>query len=153
MLLLLLLLDTNLPAKPIFSNAVVPALLVPLVSPVTGVRKSAMTCITSVKTCISSVQGGHTDAMLGALVGNAEELTADPDQLSRVLGEYFSPLMSPCKPKAKMSGEVKIIKNSLNYILQSVTCSETPTYVRRMILSSLREVVTQVVTFAFFIMF
>ena len=112
-----------------------------------------MTCITSVKTCISSVQGGHIDAMLGALVDNAEELTADPDQLSRVLGEYFSPLMSPCKPKAKMSGEVKIIKNSLNYILQSVTCSETPTYVRRMILSSLREVVTQVVTFAFFIMF
>ncbi|XP_029184672.2 HEAT repeat-containing protein 1-like isoform X2 [Acropora millepora] len=125
------------------TSIVVPALLVPLVSPVTGVRKSAMTCITSVKTCISSVQGGHIDAVLGALVDNAEELTADPNQLSRVLGEYFSPLMSPCKPKAKMSGEVKIIKNSLNYILQSVTCSETPTYVRRMILSSLREVVTQ----------
>ena len=112
-----------------------------------------MTCITSVKTCMSPAQGGHIDALLGALVDNAEELIADPDQLSRVLGEYFSPLMSPCKPKLKMSGEVKIIKNSLNYILLSVTCSETPTYIRRIILSSLRKVVTQVVTSTFFTMF
>ena len=78
------------------------------------------------------------------LVENAEELAADSEQLHRVLGESFAPLMPHGKPQAKASAEVKSAKNTLKYLLQHLVPADTPSYVRRIILSSLRKVVTQV---------
>jgi len=63
---------------------------------------------------------------------------------NRVFGEFFAPLVSYGKPHSKPSATVKIVKNTLNFLLQYVVSSETPSFVRRIILSSLRNVVTQV---------
>ena len=93
---------------------------------------------------MSSIQGGPVDALLSELVDNAEELIADPEQLPRVLSAYFTPIMLLGKPRSKPSCEIEIVKSTLDYILEPVTCSETPTYVRRKVLSCLRKVVTQV---------
>ncbi|XP_068676688.1 HEAT repeat-containing protein 1-like isoform X1 [Montipora foliosa] len=121
----------------------VPSLLVPMVSQVTAVRKSAMAFIMTVKNQMSSIQGGPVDALLSELVDNAEELIADPEQLPRVLSAYFTPIMLLGKPRSKPSCEIEIVKSTLDYILEPVTCCETPTYVRRKVLSCLRKVVTQ----------
>jgi len=63
---------------------------------------------------------------------------------NRVFSEYFAPLVSHGKPHSKPSANMKIVKNTLNFLLQYVVSSETPSFVRRIILSSLRNVVTQV---------
>ncbi|KAJ7330602.1 HEAT repeat-containing protein 1 [Desmophyllum pertusum] len=76
-------------------------------------------------------------------VRNAEELSADPEQLHRILGEFFAPLTSHSKPHSKPSAHMKTVKNTLNFMLHHLVSSETPSYVKRIMLSSLRSVVTQ----------
>ena len=61
-----------------------------------------------------------------------------------MFGEYFAPLVSHGKPHSKPSANMKIVKKTLDFLLQYVVSSETPSFVRRIILSSLRNVVTQV---------
>ncbi|XP_078352830.1 HEAT repeat-containing protein 1-like isoform X2 [Oculina patagonica] len=122
---------------------VVPSLLVPLCSPISAVRKSAIACLKIVKSQLSSVKTCPVTAVLDALIDNAEELSADPEQLHRVLGDFFAPLVSHCKPPSKPSAQVKTVKNAMNFLLQHIVSSETPSFVRRIILSSLRSIVTQ----------
>ena len=100
-----------------------------------------MGCIRNLKAQLSSGQASAVTALIGILADNAEELTADPEQLPVTLGEYFAPLMSHGKPS---SVEMKRVQNTLNYMLQHVVPNETPSYIRRIILSSLRKVVTKV---------
>ena len=63
--------------------------------------------------------------------------------IDRVLGEFFAPAVSRGKPHSKSSHN-KIIKNTLDFLLQHVASSETSSFVRRTILSSLRSITTQV---------
>ncbi|RMX40131.1 hypothetical protein pdam_00002238 [Pocillopora damicornis] len=122
--------------------SVVPSLMVPLCSPVSAVRKSAVACIKIIKSKLSSVQACPVTALLDVLKDSAEELSADSEQLHRVLGEFFAPAVSRGKPHSKSSHN-KIIKNTLDFLLQHVASSETSSFVRRTILSSLRSVTTQ----------
>ena len=62
----------------------------------------------------------------------------------RVFSDFFAPLVSHDKHHSKPSANMMIVKNTLNFLLQYVVSSETPSFVRRIILSSLRSVVTQV---------
>ena len=123
----------------------IPSLIVPLCSPVSSVRKSAVACI---KTLNSKLPQGSQAVTITALVRvlteNAEELAADPEQLPKVFGEFFKPLLPHDKPRPKDSAEIRVAKNTLKYLLQHLVSSDMPSYVRRIILSSLRKVDTQV---------
>lgn len=56
----------------------------PLCSPISAVRKSAMSCVKTLKAHLSSpAQAGSVTAFIGVLFDNAEELAADPEQLHR----------------------------------------------------------------------
>lgn len=103
-----------------------------------------MGCIRNLKTQLSSGQASAVIALIGILADNAVELTADPEQLPVILGEFFAPLMSHGKPQSKSSVEMKRVQNTLNYMLQHVVHNETPSYIRRIILSSLSKVITKV---------
>ena len=128
-----------------FFFSVIPSLIVPLCSPVSSVRKSAIACI---KTLNSKLPQGSQAVTITALVRvlteNAEELAADSEQLPKVFGEFFKPLLPHDKPRPKDSAEIRVAKNTLKYLLQHLVSSDMPPYVRRIILSSLRKVDTQV---------
>ena len=102
-----------------------------------------MACVRSLKAQLSSGQASAVTALIDVMADNAEELTADPEQLPVVLGEFFAPLMLHGKPQSK-SAEIKRVQNTLNYMLQFVLPSETPSYIRRIILASLSKIVTKV---------
>lgn len=57
--------------------------MVPLCSPVSAVRKSAVACIKIIKSKLSSVQACPVTALLDVLKDSAEELSADSEQLHR----------------------------------------------------------------------
>ena len=129
----------------LFFIPVVPSLIVSLCSPISSVRKTSVTCIKTLKAKLpQGSQAATITTLIGVLVENAEELAADPEQLHRVLGEFFAPLMLHGKPQAKASAEAKSAKSTLKYLLQHLVPADTPSYVRQVILSSLRKVVTQV---------
>ena len=69
--------------NPSLTFAVVPSLLVPLCSPVSAVRKSAVACIKIIKSKLSSVQACPVTALIDVLKDSAEELSADSEQLHR----------------------------------------------------------------------
>ena len=55
----------------------------PLCSPVSAVRKSAVACIKIIKSKLSSVQASPVTALIDVLKDSAEELSADSEQLHR----------------------------------------------------------------------
>lgn len=57
--------------------------MVPLCSPVSAVRKSAVACIKVIKSKLSSVQACPVTALIDVLKDSAEELSADSEQLHR----------------------------------------------------------------------
>lgn len=57
--------------------------MVPLCSPVSAVRKSAVACIKIIKSKLSSVQASPVTALIDVLMDSAEELSADSEQLHR----------------------------------------------------------------------
>ena len=61
----------------------------PLCSPISAVRKSAIACIKILKSQLSSVQACPVTALLDVLIDNAEELSADPEQLYGSVGTYL----------------------------------------------------------------
>lgn len=126
-----------------YYNTVVPSLLVPISSPISVVRELAISCTKTLEAQFSPSQASPFTTLIMLLVDNGEELAADPEYLPRVLSDCFAPLKSHGKSQSKASAEIKCIKNTLNYILKLVITSETPSYIRRILLSSLRKVVTQ----------
>lgn len=68
--------------------AVVPSILVPLCSPISAVRKSAIACLKILKSQLSSIQTCPVSVLIDALIDNAEELSADPEQLHRFVALY-----------------------------------------------------------------
>lgn len=70
--------------------AVVPSLLVPLCSPISAVRKSAIACLKFVKSQLSSIRTCPVTVLIDALIDNAEELSTDPEQLHRFVALYKS---------------------------------------------------------------
>ena len=77
--------------------AVVPSLLVPLCSPISAVRKSAIACLKTLKSQLSPVQACPVTALIDALIDNAEEVSADPEQLHRfvVMGWFMVSSLPP----------------------------------------------------------
>ena len=122
----------------------IPSLIVPLCSPVSSVRKSAIACIKTLNKLPQGSQAVTITALVRVLTENAEELAADPEQLPKVFSEFFKPLLPHDKPRPKDSAEIRVAKNTLKYLLQHLVSSDMPSYVRRIILSSLRKVDTQV---------
>jgi len=61
---------------------------VPLCSPISAVRKSAIACLKILQSQLSSGQAYPVAALLDVLIDNAEELSADPEQLHRSVGLY-----------------------------------------------------------------
>lgn len=61
----------------------------PLCSPISAVRKSAIACLKILKSQLSSVQACPVTALIDVLIDNAEELSADPEQLHRSVGMYM----------------------------------------------------------------
>ena len=76
--------------------SVVPSLLVPLCSPISAVRKSVIACFKTLKSQLSSVQACPVMALIDVLTDNAEELSADPEQLHRFVGMYYTVLCGQC---------------------------------------------------------
>lgn len=58
----------------------------PLCSPISAVRKSVIACFKTLKSQLSSVQACPVTALIDVLIDNAEELSADPEQLHRCVG-------------------------------------------------------------------
>ena len=61
----------------------------PLCSPISAVRKSAVSCIKILKSQLPSVQASPVTALIDVLTDSAEELSADPEQLHRSVEVYF----------------------------------------------------------------
>ena len=123
----------------------IPSLIVPLCNPVSSVRKSAIACVKTLNSKLpQGFQAVTITALVRVLTENAEELATDPEQLPKVFGDFFKPLLPHDKPRPKDSAEIRGAKNTLKYLLQHLVSSDMPSYVRRIILSSLRKVDTQV---------
>ena len=60
----------------------------PLCSPISAVRKSAIACLKTLKSQLSSVQACPVTALIDALIDNAEEVSADAEQLHRFVVMY-----------------------------------------------------------------
>lgn len=60
----------------------------PLCSPISAVRKSAVAFLKILKSQLSSVQACPVTGLLDVLIDNAEELSTDPEQLHRSVGMY-----------------------------------------------------------------
>ena len=70
--------------------------MVPLCSPISAVRKSAIGCFKILKSLLSSVQACPVTALIDVLIDNAEELSADPEQLHRSVGMYYTIVYGQC---------------------------------------------------------
>ena len=69
----------------------------PLCSLISAVRKSAIACLKTLKSQMSSVQACPVTALIDALIDNAEEVSADPEQLHRfvVMGWFMVSSLLP----------------------------------------------------------
>ena len=68
----------------------------PLCSPISAVRKSAIACFKILKSQLSSVQACPVTALIDVLIDNAEELSADPEQLHRSVGIQYTAVYGHC---------------------------------------------------------
>ena len=59
-------------------------------------RKSAIGCFKILKSLLSSVQACPVTALIDVLIDNAEELSADPEQLHRSVGMYYTIVYGQC---------------------------------------------------------
>ena len=68
---------------------VIPSLLVTLSSPISALRKSAVSCLKSIGKLCSGVQPSPITALVSVLLDSAEELSADPAHLQRYVMKLF----------------------------------------------------------------